>query len=57
MFINENQIIKVENSQKRRNQKPILLESVDSNLVDGALVQFAHKATIDRKIVKYYLDI
>lgn len=43
MFINEGFLIKVETPTRRRSQKPILLESVDSNLVDGALVQFTHK--------------
>ncbi len=44
MFITDNLIVKVESPENQTLHKTILLESVDSNFSDGALVQFAHKA-------------
>ena len=60
MFITKELIVKVEtpgltSRDTRDKQKPVLLESVDSNLSDGALVQFAHKTNDAEKLVKYFL--
>ena len=61
MFITDGLMIKVETPAPDKKQKPVLLESVDSNLSDGALVQFAYKKTVDSdergkmKWAKYFL--